>query len=291
MVQRVRPRRYARVARSLVLSLFAMGVAACAAILGIDDREPVEGAGQSDGGDGSIDGASIDGGADAAGDGAIGDGGVDAPDPTKKCADAACADAGGTCLNGSCALACASCNGRTFTCPPDTDCTIGCSGTDSCDSVKCVGGRSCTLDCTGVASCKGGVSCESERCDLLCKGPKDACKDGVVRCDAGVCNVVCSGLTSCNRGVQASASAYCGIACTGLESCNGAMADLRCAGPDASIFCGAGKDICKDNKPSCFADFCAISCNEPSKCDSKDYCCEAGTCAVDAAQVGNNVCP
>jgi len=286
MALRARPRRFARVARLMALSLVAIGVAACAAILGIDDREPVDGAPQNnEGGDAPI-------ATDGAADGAIADAASDVKDPTKVCADAACGDAGGTCINGSCALSCgAGCNGKTFTCPPDTDCTIGCTATDSCDAVKCVGGRSCTFDCGGVASCKGGVSCASERCEFRCRATADACKDGVVTCDASVCNILCSGPTSCNKGAQANAGTYCGIACTGVESCKGAAANLTCIAPDASIFCGQGKDICAENKPSCFGDYCVIACKEPAKCTGKNYCCDSVTCAFDAAPFGENDCP
>lgn len=291
MAPRMRKRPVARIGRTIVLAVFAIGVAACAAVLGIDDREPVEDGVQSEGGttDGNVDGGGM---AEGATDALLDDGGADAPDPSKQCVPAACSAAGGSCINGSCALACgAACNGKTFVCPPDNDCTVGCTTMDSCNAVKCVGGRSCTLDCSGIGSCKMGVACESERCNILCKGPKDACRDGVVTCDASVCNVVCSGPDSCNKGAAGTGSTYCGVTCTGVPSCSGAMASLRCNAPDASIFCGVGKDICKDNKLFCDGDFCVIACNEPAKCAGKDYCCDSTTCAFDAAPLGNNDCP
>lgn len=286
MAPRARPRRYGRVARPLVLSLFAIGVAACAAILGIDDREPVEGAQSNEAGDAP---SAIDSATDGATeDGSIVDGGADVRDPTKQCNAATCGDAGGTCMNGSCALSCAgNCANKTFKCPDDTDCTIGCQAKDSCSAIKCVGGRSCTLDCAGAPSCKGGVSCTSERCEFRCVGG-DACLDGVT-CDASTCGIRCSGTNSCNGGVEANATESCSIACTGVPSCKSSV-DLRCNSPDASIFCGLGMDVCKDGKPACFSDKCTIDCRDKSAC-SRGYCCDAGACVVSIEAGTANSCP
>lgn len=301
MKKRSRASRFAHVARIAAMALAAGGVVACAAILGIDDREPLGSEGDSaigtdgtlavpdaprpgDGGmvvDGSFDGALLDGPTHC--------------DPT-QCG----AVKGGVCTpSGACAISCASmteCPPSTvIACPPGHDCQITCGGT-ACDKVQCTGGRSCSIDCSAMGSCHNGVICKAEqRCQLDCKGAMDSCGGGggslPATCEAGVCIVNCSGPGSCSGGVSVSATTYCGISCSGATSCAAMSKPLSCgSSPDASIVCGTAANTCQKSKPSCFGAYCEIDCLNAGSC-TLDYCCEAGTCVVDAAASRTNVCP
>lgn len=258
-----------------MLSVVAVGAGACAALLGIDDRDLVgttstvpEGGDSSPFTDGSSD-APID-----VLDGSF----VDAPKVT-RCDPGACATAGGSCNMGVCTVACGTgCTDKTVDCPPGNDCTIVCDGLAGCDGLKCKGGHSCTLLCTGSGSCKNGASCESERCDFECTS--DSCKTGPITCDASVCIAKCSGDKSCDKGVDFNASGFCGITCSGSPSCNAGGAPVRCIAPDASINCTNVANTCQDTKPTCYGppgSTCAITCGAASSCGG-GYCCDAGTC-------------
>ena len=285
METRSRPRLVARAARFTALSVVGMMFLACAAVLGIDDRELI-GPGGTEAGDAPN--------VDAAVDGPISD-----ADAAPLCDPTACATAkNGTCQpDGTCAIACtsATCPGSTvLACPAGHDCKVTCAA-NACDKLRCAGGRSCTVDCSADTSCHNGVACQSGRCSFLCNGNTDSCGGGggslPVECEASVCTVSCGGPGSCSGGVVAQATSYCGIQCTGASSCAVDGKLLTCLkSPDASISCGTATDTCKDSKPSCFGDYCSIACLAPASC-SKDYCCEAGVCKYAGNASPTNVCP
>ena len=290
--------RIARSFRFAMLAPGAMGVAACAAILGIDDRGPI-GSGDGDAalGDGSLtDSPTGDGGGSTDGDGRSTDGPT--ADANPQCDPVACSNVGGTCTASNvCKIACTTTtcpNNFTFNCPSENDCLLACP-VGGCDKIRCVGGRSCTIDCSASTSCHNGASCQSGRCEILCTGPVDSCGGGggadPVLCEAGVCLVTCSGPNSCTAGVVASATTYCAISCTGDPSCSEVGAAVTCGTtPDASIFCGPGPKTCEHGKPSCSGAHCSIQCLGPDSCQD-GYCCEATNCVVDASQPRPSVCP
>lgn len=289
----LKTRALARGVRFVALSVAALGVAACAAILGIDERTAIDGAGDEAGGSADAPSGTGDGGPDGRSDGTVElDAAADAP--PAKCDPGTCATAGGICdATETCVVACATgCNGKVVNCPPGAACKVQCNAANACAGVKCVGGRSCTLECSGPASCKQGVACESERCDIRCTGSPDSCRDGTpITCDASVCIVDCAGSSSCNEGITANATAYCGITCSGSPSCNKMASAISCgASPDASIVCANAMDTCKDGKPTCQGGaFCSVECRHPTSC-SNGYCCEAGTCTGNVG-ARKNVCP
>ncbi len=277
----------------------ASGAVACAAILGIDDREPLteEDGGQSAGFDATIDGAPSPA-SEAAADADTRDAPVeDAPELPRAilCDPGTCGTAGGSCGDGGCTFACTgtSCD-RTIQCPPSNDCLVVCGGQDTCKGARCVGGRSCTFDCSGDKACKEGIACQSDICDIRCTGAVDTCKSGgagaPIACDAGVCIVECAGEESCNKGVLAYAGTYCGITCSGTTACN-AEGIVSCgSSPDASITCA--DSTCVASKPSCRGgSYCSISCTAATACKAK-VCCENTTCVLDdRAKTAGNVCP
>jgi hypothetical protein len=293
---RSRSTRIARIARFAVLSAGVMAIAACASLLGIDDRELI--------------GESADA---AAVEGSVGDGSADSPTTTDGSVDARindgdanvacdpglCGAVNGSCGgDGVCGITCtaASCPiGSVLRCPPGHDCRIACAG-GACEKARCIGGRSCIIDCSAAMSCHNGVACQADdRCELICTGTMDSCGGGggslPVECEAGVCVVNCGGPSACAGGVAASATSYCGITCTGATSCAAMGKPLSCgSSPDASIFCGTAANTCQKAKPSCFGAYCEIDCLNAGSC-AQNYCCEAGTCIVDASTARMNVCP
>jgi hypothetical protein len=295
--QRPRSTRIARIARFAVLSAGGMAVAACASLLGIDDRGLIGESGDAAGGDGALAEGST-----GANDGPTTDASVDSPvndlDATSACDPGLCGAIQGSCgAGGVCTIACTSAScpmGKIVQCPPGHDCRIECAS-GACDKVRCTGGRSCTIDCSANMSCHNGVACQAQdRCELICTGATDSCGGGggslPVECEAGVCLINCGGPASCAGGVAVSATSYCGIDCTGVTSCAAMSKPLSCGqSPDASIFCGPAMNTCQKAKPSCFGAYCEIDCLNTMSC-LQNYCCEAGTCVVDAA-ARMNVCP
>jgi hypothetical protein len=282
--------------RWLALSLVAMAAAACAAVLGIEDRELIgTGADEAGGPEGGgRDGPSADGPDGSSRDG---DAARDGDAPLITCDPATCTGGGRSCNQGVCIIECeaGSCTSTTpLACPTGTDCKVNCAA-GACDKVRCVGGRSCTIDCSVAMSCKNGASCESERCQIDCTST-NACSGAggarEVECDASVCLVNCGGMGSCNAGVAAHGTTYCGVKCTGASSCATMDTVVSCGtSPDASILCGAASKTCEKAKPTCFGAYCSIECIANDSC-TQNYCCDGGTCVVDSGtQQRSNICP
>jgi hypothetical protein len=259
----------ARSVRGPLFILAALAVAACGAILGIEDRFPD----RSDASDADSSSSQVDGALETG----ESDGGVDAPIiPDAACDPAACATIGGTC-NGACVVQCTkNCDGVVIACPDGLDCQIVCSG-DGCLGTRCTGGRSCTFEC-GQATC-AGISCQSAACHMNCKGI-DSCKTGVLSCDAGSCSIDCAGSHSCEQGISARGEQTCAITCTGESSCGagGGLPSFSCTALEASVLCGSAKDTCKDGIPTCSGAACEITCLPTDSCED-GYCCDAGTCS------------
>jgi len=277
--------------RRIGFIIAAATVSACAAVLGIEDRLPLDGTAAEAG---TADGAAESGGDSAPDTG--GDGGAtDAPFdisviPDAECTPATCAAAGGTCVTGACQFNCgAGCATSTMLCPANTDCQILCAK-NGCGAAKCVGGHSCTFECADT-NC-AAAACESARCAFRCGA--NACDN--VSCDAGVsCTIDCSGGSSCDNtgGIHAQAGETCAINCTGASSCgggspSGANSPIRCSAPDSSIVCGNATDTCKDGIPTCNGTVCTINCVGNSSCED-GYCCDAGTCNK-LGQSATNLC-
>ena len=283
-----RSKSVARAARFIFAASAVMAAAACAAVLGIDDRELIGPTSGAEAGDSPIDQATDTPAMDAGVDGSV-DAGVDASG--KTCAKATCEDAGGACSSNTCTFACtgASCSMKTVVCPEGNDCALNCSSGGSCDTVKCRGGLSCTLLCALDGTCKN-VSCESQRCDFECLA--DTCKASPISCDASVCVANCAGAKSCDKGVDFRASDLCDIKCSGTPSCGGTV---RCIAPTAMIDCTNGG--CTAGKPTCFpgaTGSCSISCADTS-CGA-GYCCDSGTslpigCTFSGDASRMNTCP
>lgn len=260
------------------------GVVACAAILGIDDRSPIDDAGV----DATADGPSADGPTDAQAPLDANRIDVELPDSAGNVCDATTCTGNRRCQDNRCVVDCASgCNGVVI-CPPGNDCLLDCSGgAASCPAVQCKSERSCTILCTGAGGCKDGISCEAQRCDFLCEG--DNCKGQPLRCDASVCTAKCAHDKACEKGIQFNASESCDIECT-HESCDMAV-DLYCRSPNSTIKC-SGTNACAMGKPKCDGpdgSTCAISCSGTGSC-GKGVCCDASTCAIDPAGK-QQVCP
>lgn len=268
----------------------ATSVAACAAILGIEDRLPLSSVG-GDGGEGGGGEGSVDGGSDSP----ITDAPLDIPTiPDAECTTATCAAVGGSCVGGACQLTCDACAGTTVTCPPNTDCQLLC-GETNCDNTTCAGGHSCTFECTVAKGCKG-VRCEGERCAVRCPAD-DTCANA--ECDASVsCRFECSGKSACDKepGIGGSAGETCEILCTGPSSCGGGgggnppTATIRCNAPDSGIVCGNAADTCKDSVIYCSGQKCTIDCQGATSCED-GYCCDAGTTCVKLGLAATNRCP
>jgi hypothetical protein len=296
LMKHLRSKAVARAARFALALGTVMAAAACAAVLGIDDRDLIGSTTGSEAGDApNGDGPAIDGRVD--------DGGLDSSllvdgDAARSCNPTACgAVNGGACSpDGTCVVTCsmATCPASsTLACPAGHDCVVKC-GTKACDKLRCTGGNSCTIDCSVDMSCHNGVACQSGRCDFICTGATDSCGGGggslPVECEASICQVNCGGPGSCTGGVNAEATSYCGISCTGATSCSTDGDKLNCNhSPDASIVCGTAMNTCQSSKPYCFGGNCSIACLAAGSC-GKNYCCEAGVCA----QTGTprvNACP
>jgi len=275
VVDRRQTRRTHGATRVVALAACALGICACAAILGIDERFPEEP-------DAS---PPTEAGTDA---GAADTSPLDATPPL-RCEVDPCVDAGGRCELGRCTFVCdeaGTCEaGATLRCPSDNDCEVRCTADDSCKSLGCAGGRSCAIGCTAARSCREGIRCASERCDIACQGV-EACKSGAmggpILCEAGTCHVACTSADACNEGVLAHASSACAITCSGAGSCH--KPPVACVGTDdASIECAAG--ACVNGVPTCDGGgHCTIQCATPS-CGA-GYCCTAATCAIDAGDSG-----
>ena len=118
-----RSKAVARAAKFALAAGAVMAAAACAAVLGIDDREligPTTGseAGDAPNGETSADGpvTIVDGGDGSSAEGSLADA------AGKVCDPAGCGDAGGACASGSCAFACgAGCKNQVIACPPGND--------------------------------------------------------------------------------------------------------------------------------------------------------------------------
>ncbi|MBS2019400.1 MAG: hypothetical protein JST00_41440 [Deltaproteobacteria bacterium] len=261
-----------RIGSALVV-VASISVAACAALLGIDERSPLEDTEAS-----TPDGSVKDGGTEET---SPVDGAFEVSTITDASCDAvSCGAAGGSCVSGACQIHCnASCNTRPVDCPPDTDCQVICEA-GTCTDTTCAGGRSCTLECA-KDSCLGS-KCTSERCTFRCG--ESAC--GNAQCEAGVsCLFDCFGATSCDEapGIGGNAGSTCDIRCSGAKACGGGgggdppNATLRCVAPDSGITCTAVSESCKDSVLYCKGEKCAIDCQGNSSCED-GYCCEAGIC-------------
>lgn len=258
---------------------FVGSVAACAAVLGIEDRvaEPNEGGVATDA---NVEDTTTpsDAGADAADvelpfiDGAI-------------CETVACEAAGGKCVDKLCQFDCSEgCDDRDIVCPPGNDCLISCTKKNGCNQTSCSGVRSCQIVCSVDGSCTN-VKCSANACAFTCNGPDNTCAGGVA-CDASDCRFDCSGKHSCDDGVSANGSANCAIHCTGMDGCSG---DLSCGGNTSQITCGSKS--CSGGVPQCTpkgGQSCVI---DSTAGDNTKFCCDAGgggTCTLNVKQPNDN---
>lgn len=132
--------------------------------------------------DGGAEGGGIGSDADGAGRDASAagpDGGCDAGTGDCTCDPGGVCDQ--TCRTGSCAYACADCNGS-FRCNDKTDCTLDCTGSATC-AATCDETKSCSMSCTSDAQCI--LDCRSSPdCALDCNGGnKRSCPNNVFTCN------------------------------------------------------------------------------------------------------------
>ncbi len=275
---------------TLAMMTTVAGVAACAAVLGIDERKPDLETPAETGAPDVNDVDAADAGSDAADLDAIV---FDAPIiPGAVCIEASCEAAGGTCVDSVCQFECGKkgCKNAVFNCPPDSDCQIFCAEADECEGVRCIGGKSCSIECNAANTCKN-AGCTSPSCTFHCK-QTDTCKTGV-SCDGGACSIDCEGTNSCDE-VNFTASNSCSIRCLGDTTCEGGDKRASCgATPDASIYCAPKKNACKDIIPYCRGgQRCEIRCDSKEGCN-RGVCCEAGVdCIIDSGTTPtqNNKC-
>lgn len=172
-----------------------VGPAACATVLGIEDRfaEPTE-AGATDGSvtDGRLTDASAETAADVK---SVIDAAPEADAPPPKVCNADCTTFGGTCDGQQrCVKTCAAeaCKATELMCPPEHDCVLNCSSTGECNDTSCIGGRSCTINCA-TAHCKD-THCGSPSCTFICTGTDSCATDNSkpVSCDGSDCRFECA---------------------------------------------------------------------------------------------------
>jgi len=279
-----------RPTRLFTLAMFsAASAAACAAVLGIDDRKLDPQLDATPDGPNDTD---APGNPDDANDASMDIVVFDVPViPDATCGLAACTDAGGQCINNACQFKCEKgCKNAAFDCPPDSDCQIVCAKQDDCEAVRCRGGKSCAFECNATVTCKK-VACSSPSCAIHCK-QVDSCKEAVF-CDGGVCSIDCEGVQSCDE-IDFNGSNACSIRCLAASSCEGGGKRASCgATPDASIYCAKEKDACKDIVPWCRGgQRCDIRCDSKEGCNT-GVCCEAGvSCTTDSGttSVTNKKC-
>jgi hypothetical protein len=118
-----------------------------------------------------------------------------------------------------CSVSPATCNIK-ITCPEGWNCTVLCSGQNSCRSgIDCTAGKSCNIECSGTQSCRD------------------------IECGAGPCTTACTGSQSC-RNVDCNDSCKCDVTCANAASCEG----LTCSEP----FCSVGGRGCSSSLvPAC----------------------------------------
>jgi hypothetical protein len=163
---------------------------------------------------------------------------VDAGDPDATPRDlclqdiAACTDANGVCVNGTCTITQPTTGG--VTCPNGMPCKVNCSTAEnSCQSglVRCAGATTCDVTCGGASACQdNGVDCGSATvCTVLCDGAS-ACQHGVngqdraILCRGSDCTVTCKGSGStCQDGIDPGSGS-----CTS-HCCDGACGGKTCA--------------------------------------------------------------
>jgi len=278
------------VVRTFAFPVALFGVVACAAVLGIDERSPVD--------DGPLAEAGADApvGTDADPDTAVSeDARIDTfvdPGFARICDPISCNNGGGACNqdNSVCVFDCT--KGRcpkppaTVICPPGNDCQLECNDDKTCETLKCTSGKSCTFNCSAKASCKS-IGCTSDRCEFFCAA--EACPK-TPSCNSKVCVGHCTGASSCKEGVDFTATESCGITCSGKASCSADKTFVKCNAPDASIECAEVMDSCKLAKPTCLGGgACSIRCGS-SSCDNGVCCNDAGSCMVTPTKT-KNACP
>lgn len=133
------------------------------------------------------------------------------PVDAAPCSSAACAAAGGTCVNDTCEIVEKS--ERLVTCPAGVACRVICDDASSrpCrDGVRCGGAPSCDVRCIGYRACQAGVDCAGAACAVVCNG-SDACENGITVGPVGQCTSHCCGPSACAGGVAT---------CTNDNSCS-----------------------------------------------------------------------
>src|SRR5690606_12561894 len=158
-------------------------------------------------------------------------------------------------------------------CPDGFDCTISCSGADSCAGpVVCPvdGAESCEVQC-GQDACKAGVECHATSCTVECGAGGCSNRNGGSRAvHGGATNftVNCSGDGSCHGGIDCNA-VNCNLSCNGSGSCQGG---------DMTLNTDNGQLSCNGNG-SCAL---GVSCNSGNPCNIN---CNTGggACAQDCS--------
>jgi hypothetical protein len=181
-------------------------VAACSFVSGASSNGSGSGDGSGSGSDGSSDdGRRVDGLAiDAA---------IDAPGACEGNATA-CTTAGGTCMSGTCVIACTSA-GTTYTCPAGMPCEIDAGNGCSRDTLDCSAATSCVIECKATNSCSNGVQFQcgnTTPCTIYCRA-NNSCDNDSVSGGSGCTLECCPGANKVCNNTSLDGSCSSGSAC------------------------------------------------------------------------------
>jgi hypothetical protein len=157
-----------------------------------------------------------------------------------------------------------------------SQCSVYCTGTNQCTSVRCPPGIPCYVDCTAPGSCSGGVDCaDASSCTVSCGGASNC---GNVTCGGSDCTVLCGVPGACANTIDCIATNSCTVECTAPNCCAGA---IHSAAQNTTVDCyppgTCGKII------TCGGQQCGVGCGADGSCGSGE-CCDAGTCNPRAPQ-------
>jgi hypothetical protein len=111
-------------------------------------------------------------------------------------------------------------------CPSGWPCEVRCSSANSCPFDITCSDSDCTVVCGDGASagnmCSGAIDCSAaSNCTVTCMGGGSC--GGEITCGYGLCDVECSGASSCAEPILCDFAESCEIDCPGDSSCPGGV--------------------------------------------------------------------
>ena len=114
---------------------------------------------------------------------------------------AACANAGGMCVGGTCTITVATNVPGKITCPAGMPCDVECLADGACQSgIDCTMATTCLIDCLGNNTCVTGRLDGSTQTSVLCRGLNSCDNDGLTAPNSsGSCVAHCCAVGTCNN--------------------------------------------------------------------------------------------